>query len=112
MGHEAGDRMICAFADILSSALPSSCVICRWGGDEFTVLLPKVNREKLTRYMDALSHATDEYNATDPEVKLYYAIGEALWEEHPEISRMDLFRLADENMYRNKQQWYAERKKQ
>ena len=112
MGHEAGDRMICAFADILSSALPSSCVICRWGGDEFTVLLPKVNREKLTRYMDALSHATDEYNATDPEVKLYYAIGEALWEEHPEMSRMDLFRLADENMYRNKQQWYAERKKQ
>ena len=112
MGHEAGDRMICAFADILNSALPSSCVICRWGGDEFTVLLPKVNREKLTRYMDALSHATDEYNATDPEVKLYYAIGEALWEEHPEMSRMDLFRLADENMYRNKQQWYAERKKQ
>jgi diguanylate cyclase (GGDEF)-like protein len=39
-GHEAGDRVLCAFADCLRKALRSEDVYGRWGGDEFLVLLP------------------------------------------------------------------------
>lgn len=108
-GHEAGDRMILAFANILRSALPSSSVICRWGGDEFSVMLPRVSRQKLEQYKQAICQTTEEYNNSDPEVKIYFAMGEVLSEEYPGKTRMELFHLADEKMYRNKQRWYAEK---
>lgn len=108
-GHEAGDRMILAFANILRSALPSSSVICRWGGDEFSVMLPRVSRQKLEQYKQAIYQTTEEYNNSDPEVKIYFAMGEVLSEEYPDKTRMELFRLADEKMYQNKQRWYAEK---
>lgn len=110
LGHEAGDRMIFAFADILKNTLPSSCIICRWGGDEFSAMFPKTTRQKLEQYTEALYLATEEYNQTDPEVKLYFAMGEALSEEHPELSRQELFQIADENMYKSKQKFYADKK--
>ena len=109
-GHEAGDRMIIAFADILRSTLPSSSVICRWGGDEFMVLFPRATRKSLDSYADALYRATEEYNSTGPEVELYFAMGAVLSDEHPDLKRTELARLADERMYRNKQRWYAEKK--
>lgn len=109
-GHEAGDRLIFAFSDILRNALPSSSVICRWGGDEFTVMLPGASRRKMDQYMDAISQNAEEYNNGDPEVKIYFAMGEVLSEEYPGKTREELFRLADEKMYRNKQRWYAEQK--
>ncbi len=110
-GHEAGDRMIIAFADILRSTLPSSCVICRWGGDEFMVMFTRASRKNMDHYLDALYKATEEYNSADPEVELYFAAGDVLSEEHPGMTRSELARLADERMYQNKQRWYEEKRK-
>ncbi len=110
-GHEAGDRMIIAFADILRNTLPSSCVICRWGGDEFMVMFTRTSRKSLDHYTEALYRATEEYNSTGPEVELYFAMGAVLAEEHPGMTCSEMARLADERMYHNKQAWYAEKKK-
>lgn len=38
MGHDEGDRVLCAFADRLSSQVRRADVVARWGGEEFTVL--------------------------------------------------------------------------
>ena len=38
-GHEAGDRALLAFADLLRERLRASDLPCRWGGEEFQVLL-------------------------------------------------------------------------
>ena len=110
LGHEAGDRMIFAFAEILRNTLPSSSVICRWGGDEFTVMFPKISSQKLTQHITDLYRATEEYNGTDPEVEISFSCGEATSEAYPDKTRQELFRMADENMYRKKQQWYEEKK--
>ena len=108
-GHEAGDRMILAFADILRNALPFSSMICRWGGDEFTVLLQRVDREKMDHSMEAIFQTAEEYNNAGPEVEIHFAMGGVHSEEYPDINRAELFRLADRRMYENKQRWYAER---
>lgn len=110
LGHEAGDVMISAFADILKNVLPSSCVLCRWGGDEFAVWFPKINRQKIDEYTEAINQAAQEYNNTDPQAKLSFAVGTILSEEHPGKSRSELFHLADEQMYINKRKWYADKK--
>jgi diguanylate cyclase (GGDEF)-like protein/PAS domain S-box-containing protein len=39
-GHDGGDRIIAAVADVAGTHLPPDGVLARWGGDEFVVLLP------------------------------------------------------------------------
>ena len=110
LGHEAGDVMISAFSDILKNVLPSSSVICRWGGDEFAVWFPKISRQKMDDYTEAIKQAAQEYNNTDPEAKISFSLGAILSEEHPGKTRSELFRLADDQMYTNKREWYAKKK--
>lgn len=39
-GHDMGDQLLCWFAELLRGSLRDFDVACRWGGDEFLVLLP------------------------------------------------------------------------
>lgn len=110
LGHDAGDEMIFRLSDILRRTLPHRSVICRWGGDEFAVLLSGVNREQLDQQTDKIVSAGQKYNAEHPELPIHFAVGSILSSEHPGVSRNELFRLADEDMYRNKRAWYAQRK--
>ena len=109
LGHAAGDLMIFRLSDILRKTLPSSAVICRWGGDEFAVLLTDTNRAHLDLQLGKLLSESKKYNEEHPELPIHFAVGAALSSEHPEASRNDLFHMADEEMYRNKKSWYENR---
>lgn len=108
LGHEAGDQMIVALSEILRNSLPRSSMICRWGGDEFTVLLSNTDRERLDQHIRMLYVEGESYNQKHPELPVHFAVGVALSSEHPGLSREQLFRKADEDMYRNKQLWYTQ----
>ena len=42
MGHSAGDKLLKIVSKRLKSSLRKTDTIARWGGDEFTVILPKI----------------------------------------------------------------------
>ena len=107
LGHEAGDQMIFRLSSILRNSLPRSSVICRWGGDEFAVLLSGIDRTMMDRHMAELIAAGQKYNTDHPELPIHFSLGSALSADHPGASREELFRLADEAMYRDKQIWYS-----
>lgn len=109
LGHDMGDQMIFRFSSILRNVLPPTSNICRWGGDEFAALLTPATRPLMDKYLDALQTAVQTYNAECPQLPIHYAAGAALSAEHPGCSHTELFHLADEEMYRNKQQWYAQK---
>lgn len=65
-GHLAGDRVICAAADLLKSAVRESDVLARYGGDEFVVLMPKADTQdgkhlagRITAKVDARNRERD-----------------------------------------------------
>ena len=53
-GHDEGDRMIQSFADLLRRKTRARDILCRYGGDEFLVLLKHLNDESaaIKRGMD------------------------------------------------------------
>ena len=40
-GHDAGDRVLAAFGALLRAEARQSDVLCRWGGEEFCLLMPQ-----------------------------------------------------------------------
>lgn len=44
-GHEAGDNALKEFADLLKSTARAADITCRFGGDEFAVILPETSLE-------------------------------------------------------------------
>jgi diguanylate cyclase (GGDEF)-like protein len=43
-GHMAGDSVLTQFAHLLNDTLRASDSLCRWGGEEFIMLLPQCNQ--------------------------------------------------------------------
>ena len=75
--------------------------MARIGGDEFAVLLPGSDETTTERVCSELRDAVDRYNAANPERPLSTSIGFAARSDTSK-SMSDLFKEADDNMYREK----------
>ncbi len=53
-GHDAGDRLLAAFGRVLVANLRKSDVACRYGGEEFCVLMPETDAAGAQRKIAAL----------------------------------------------------------
>jgi diguanylate cyclase (GGDEF)-like protein/PAS domain S-box-containing protein len=55
-GHEAGDRALRLFAQTLSRAMRENDLIARWGGEEFVLALPELDRFQTVAVLDRVRH--------------------------------------------------------
>ncbi len=103
-GHQSGDNVLKLTASILRQCCPAAATLTRIGGDEFVILLPAATRQALEQLCRAISQAVETYNQTSPlgqGIVLSISLGFALaGSEH--TSLQDVFRVADNNMYREK----------
>jgi diguanylate cyclase (GGDEF)-like protein len=53
-GHPKADEALAAFGQLLNSSIRSSDIACRYGGDEFLVIMPETSAEILTQRADAI----------------------------------------------------------
>lgn len=106
LGHKLGDKMIVNFAEILRNTFDYGEFLCRWGGDEFTVIVRNATGEKMERYYSDMHKAVEAYNSSGAKPEIYFACGYALSAEEDNISINELLTKADERMYLDKQQWY------
>jgi diguanylate cyclase (GGDEF)-like protein len=61
-GHTAGDTVISRLADVVRSQIRQSDVFCRWGGDEFILLLPDCHAEKARDVAEKISQNINREN--------------------------------------------------
>lgn len=106
LGHDIGDKMIVDFSEILRDTFSSGEFLCRWGGDEFAVVVRNADSEKMKSYDCAMHDAVEAYNKSGAKPELYFACGYVLSTEFPDVSKSDLLKKADERMYADKQKWY------
>jgi diguanylate cyclase (GGDEF)-like protein len=105
LGHSAGDRLLSAVAERLSRALRPDDVIARFGGDEFSVLLPGVRSdEDALRVAHRLADTLRDPVVIDGEARYVSAsFGITTSEPDGAIDAHALLRDADSAMYRAKE---------
>lgn len=83
-GHEAGDRALQAVARIIESAVRTSDVVYRYGGEEFSVLLPGASRQEAQaageRIRAAVERAPFDGEESQPGGHLTVSVGVATLE--------------------------------
>ncbi|HEY0151827.1 MAG TPA: PAS domain S-box protein [Longimicrobium sp.] len=57
LGHGVGDRMLVEIARRLAAAIPADATVARFGGDEFTLLLPSTTTRQATHMAERLLEA-------------------------------------------------------
>ncbi|KAA2262741.1 GGDEF domain-containing protein [Solihabitans fulvus] len=101
-GHLAGDEVLRAVADAITETVRSYDAACRWGGEEFAILLPEVNVTELRAIAERIRNQVKalvlDVAATDqtapPQVTgLTISIGGALYPS-PGITGLDDLQLA------------------
>jgi diguanylate cyclase (GGDEF)-like protein len=58
-GHEAGDRALRLFTQVLTESVRAQDVVCRYGGEEFVVALPSCTADKARQIFDVLRARPD-----------------------------------------------------
>jgi diguanylate cyclase (GGDEF)-like protein/PAS domain S-box-containing protein len=98
-GHLEGDRFIQTIAAILKQCCGSKDTVCRWGGDEFLILLPEASAKDAERLIDRiLARCVEE---SDEKLQLSIALGYARMSgENDDIQRA--LREAEQWTYRRK----------
>jgi diguanylate cyclase (GGDEF)-like protein/PAS domain S-box-containing protein len=102
IGHQQGDNLLLASADVLMSCFRASDTIARIGGDEFSVLLPNTDEKTCRTIIDRVRHTVQLRREENPDTPLSIAIGYAI--RTRKSSRMEeIFAEADDMMYREKE---------
>ena len=75
-GHYEGDRFIRKIAGILKSSSGPRDVVCRWGGDEFLILMPDAGAADAEQLIERISARCK--SESDEKLQLSIALGYAL----------------------------------
>ncbi|MFM8322415.1 MAG: GGDEF domain-containing protein [Chloroflexota bacterium] len=75
LGHAAGDRLIQNTAAILRAAVRAEDCVARIGGDEFAILLPRVNRTGADEMARRVFAGLDEHNRRCPDEPVSFSLG-------------------------------------
>jgi len=104
LGHEFGDDLLRAVADRLADAVIAPAMVARFGGDEFTVLLPKVDEldAAVVEAERLLAIVCEPYRIRGQTVSIGASAGAAV-ASGPDSEPSSLVRDADAALYHAKE---------
>lgn len=107
LGHKAGDQCIVAIADHIKQALGRSTdIACRYGGEEFCLILPETDQTGAVALAELLRNriANHPVFIDEKEVNITASIGVSTYQQENEANTEDLFTAADKALYQAKEQ--------
>lgn len=105
-GHDAGDAVMKAIAELMESFRQGSDVACRYGGEEFVVVMPETGPDQAKRKIESFRKSVRQLSLrlngqTLPGVDI--SVGLSFFPEHGRTTA-ELLKQADNALYRAKQQ--------
>ena len=104
-GHSNGNRALILLASCLRNNLRKLDIACRYGGEEFAIILPNTTletgvhvAERLRESVESTPLVLEDYQS----ITLTISLGVALYEGEPEETSERLINIADTQLYRAK----------
>ncbi|MBC8008081.1 MAG: GGDEF domain-containing protein, partial [Prolixibacteraceae bacterium] len=100
LGHETGDKLLQRVAERLLFCIRGADTACRYGGDEFVILLPEVDGAKSAAEVaqKIRLNLANPFVIDDHSIAITASIGVAVYPDDG-ITQNDLIRRADIAMY-------------
>ena len=98
-GHKAGDKLLMLIGDIISTSIRGNDIASRWGGDEFSILLPNTGADATNTLIDRIQKKIKEVSIEYGTLSISFGTGTK--NEIDEDVNL-IFNSADANMYQNK----------
>jgi diguanylate cyclase (GGDEF)-like protein/PAS domain S-box-containing protein len=105
-GHAAGDAVLRGVGRVILEEVRAQDVVCRYGGDEFIIVMPETSIENTSRKASELFERLRILNDEIPDMKLpevECSMGVAAFPEHGGTGT-ELLNAVDKALYRAKQQ--------
>lgn len=103
-GHEAGDMVLKSLADLFRSFFRATDICCRYGGEEFAIILPESSPEDASIRADVLRLEVKRLRLQYKKEtlgQLTLSVGVAAFPEHASTCD-ELLKIADRCLYRSK----------
>ncbi|MFW5687255.1 MAG: PAS domain S-box protein [Halanaerobium sp.] len=97
-GQKMGDQLLVETADLLKEVLRDEDVLARYGGDEFTILLPQTTNKTAQKVIERINN---KINNKQGEIPLSISFGVAT-KEKPEQNIIKVLKKAEDEMNQNK----------
>lgn len=104
-GHEAGDEILCVLGKILRDHFRESDIVCRYGGEEFIVILPDITAEQCqtkAEQLRVLVESSAYIISGNEKLAITISLGVALFPLHGDEVR-SVVKAADDALYRAKE---------
>lgn len=98
-GHLEGDDLLKGIGRILKTQLRETDIICRYGGDEFAIILPDITVEGACIAAEKIRQAVEN---TSFKMKVTVSLGIAGYESH--LNQYDFILKADRALYKAKRE--------
>jgi diguanylate cyclase (GGDEF)-like protein len=104
-GHQVGDQVLRKVAATLVSTVRDGDAVCRYGGDEFLIILQRISREEVERITERIRQRIGEFPMKTKSGQIAVAIstGVAVRSAGRHMTAEELIELADQSLYRTKQ---------
>lgn len=105
-GHAFGDKFLIEIASILEKNKRKGDILARYGGDEFTFILPLCDLSQAVSVAERIRERVNNFKMVAPdgkEVNTTISVGITIFPDHAETPK-DLFVIADTLMYKAKKE--------
>ena len=98
-GHDCGDAVLRTFAGVLKRLTRKEDVICRWGGEEFVVILNYDKEKEIIKYIKRVKELVrnSDFNYKANTIKVQFSAGVAYRDRHQNYQ--DVLNQADKYLY-------------
>jgi len=105
-GHKAGDVVLFDTARAIQSAIRAEDIICRYGGDEFVIILPNLKTDEISQITDRIRKNYEAYINQYQDAKNLSISISLGYTTYPDIATIkdELLSQADTALYHAKQQ--------